>query len=120
MFSAGVPKRTILAMIAGLLGAYSQFCPTSALAEDFQLFKVVSSKDEVVIGVASSDIGNPVNLARFVDTFKQHGKIEVWRYATKKDTSGDLVQAPQMRIVLVWGDTLRIEPYTSPLKVVAP
>jgi hypothetical protein len=76
------------------------------------LFKIVTPKDEVVIGVAGTD----------VDTLAKRlvadGQITVWQYAVHKAASGDLEQTPLRRIAILRQDTLRIEPYTSPLKVV--
>ena len=46
--------------------------------------------------------------------------MTVWQYAVRKDASGALQQAPLRRIAIFRNDTLRIEPFASPLPVVAP
>jgi hypothetical protein len=41
----------------------------------------------------------------------------VWQYAVRKSSSGDLEQAPLHKIGLIAKESLRVEPYASPLKV---
>ena len=48
---------------------------------------------------------------------KAKGTISVWQYAVHKSAAGDLEQAPLRKIGLIVSDSLRVEPYTSPLKV---
>ena len=48
------------------------------------------------------------------------GQMTVWQYAVRKDAAGNLQQAPLRRIAVFRNDTLRIEPYATPLAVVAP
>ena len=75
------------------------------------LFKIVTAKDDVVIGVAGTD------LDALAKRLVADGQITVWQYAVHKAASGDLEQTPLRRIAILRQDTLRIEPYTSPLKV---
>jgi len=46
------------------------------------------------------------------------GSMSVWQYAVRKAPAGDLEQAPLHRIGLIASESLRVEPYASPLKVV--
>jgi len=48
---------------------------------------------------------------------KDKGTLAVWQYATRKAANGDLEQAPRAKIGLMAQDSLRVEPYASPLKV---
>lgn len=88
-----------------------------------QLFKVVTSKDEVVIGVKQEELRTFGPLPD-LDNLAQHlaslGQMTVWQYAVKKDQSGTLQQAPLRRIAIFRNDMLRIEPYASPLPVLNP
>ena len=43
--------------------------------------------------------------------------MSVWRYAVHKSAGGDLEQAPLHKIGLIASDSLRVEPYATPLKV---
>ena len=45
------------------------------------------------------------------------GSMSVWQYTAHKSASGDLEQAPLHRIGLIATDSLRVEPYATPLKV---
>jgi hypothetical protein len=43
--------------------------------------------------------------------------MSVWQYAVHKSASGDLEQAPLHKIGLIATESLRVEPYASPLRV---
>jgi hypothetical protein len=45
------------------------------------------------------------------------GSMSVWQYAVHKSASGDLEQAPLHKVGLIATESLRVEPYASPLKV---
>ncbi len=84
----------------------------AALAQGVpSLFKVISAKDDVVIGVTGLDIDA---LAKRIVA---DGQITAWQYAVHKAANGDLEQAPLRRVAILRQETLRIEPFTSPLKV---
>ena len=73
-------------------------------------------------GVTEKDLAgiDGGDLARLVAKMRAAGHIEVWRYAVRKADSGDLQQAPASRAIIIYADTLRVEPYVSPLKVLPP
>jgi len=92
-----------------------------ALATDkVSLFKVITSKDEIVIGMSDDELAKLQSktaggVARhLVDS----GTITVWQYAVRKAEAGALEQAPLRQIGLLSSEALRVEPYTSPLKIV--
>jgi len=45
------------------------------------------------------------------------GSMSVWQYAVHKSASGDLEQAPLHKVGLIATESLRVEPYASPLRV---
>ena len=90
------------AMITG--AALAQGAPT--------LFKIISPKDEVIIGTTGLD------LDALAKRLVADGQLTVWQYAVHKAANGDLEQAPLRRVALLRQETLRIEPYTTPQKVV--
>ena len=90
-----------LAMLAG--AAIAQTAPT--------LFKIITAKDEVVIGVSGTDLDT---LAK---RLVADGQITAWQYSVRKATNEDLEQSPLRRIAVLRADSLRIEPFASPLKV---
>ncbi|MEW6642470.1 MAG: hypothetical protein AB1586_18330 [Pseudomonadota bacterium] len=92
-----------------------------ALATDkVSLFKVVTAKDEIVIGLTDDELAKfeGRNAGGIAKALKTEGTLSVWRYAMRKAGSGDLEQAPTGKIGLMANDALRVEPYTSPVKVV--
>jgi hypothetical protein len=89
-----------------------------------KLFKVVTPKDDVVIGLADEELRS-FGPAADLDNLAQHlataGEMTVWQYAVKKDTDGSLVQAPLRRVAIFKAETMRIEPYNpAPLKIASP
>lgn len=96
--------------------------PAAQAQESVKLFKIVSPKDEIVVGVTDKDLGagEGSELAKLADKMKSAGQMEVWRYAVRKADNGDLQQGPSGRVMIIYSDTLRIEPYASPLKVLPP
>lgn len=51
---------------------------------------------------------------------KGSGELTVWQYAVRKGADGELEQAPLRRISILGHDSLRVEPYATRLRVVAP
>jgi len=70
---------------------------------------------ELLIGLMIGAI-----LRMFLSSLATAGEMTVWQYAVRKDQNGTLQQAPLRRIAIFRNDTLRIEPYASPLPVVGP
>ena len=98
--------------------------PVAVLAQDaVKLFKVITSKDEVLIGLTGDELralGTGPELDALAKRLATDGQMTVWQYAVRKDQSGSLQQAPLKRIAVFKSDTLRIEPYATPLAVIAP
>jgi hypothetical protein len=91
-----------------------------ALAADkVALFKVITAKDEIVIGITEGELAqieghNAGGIAKMLVT---KGSMTAWQYAVRKSAAGDLEQAPLHKIGLIANDSLRVEPYVTPLKV---
>ncbi len=83
------------------------------------LFKVVSPRDEVVIGVPADGAGTPPLDALAARLFEA-GHVVVWQYAAQRSADGVIRQAPLRRIALAAGGVLRIEPFVSDQEVVQP
>jgi hypothetical protein len=82
------------------------------------LFKVITARDEIVIGLPDGELaqmdGNAGGVAK---ALAAKGSLSVWQYAVRKAPTGDLEQAPLHKIGLLATDSLRVEPYATPLKV---
>jgi hypothetical protein len=92
-----------------------------ALAADkVSLFKVITTKDEIVIGLTDDELAQleGKNAGGVAKSLAAKGSMSVWQYAVRKAASGDLEQAPLRQIGLMSSESLRVEPYTSPLKVI--
>jgi hypothetical protein len=93
----------------------------SALATDkISLFKVITTKDEIVIGLTDDELSkiDGRNAGGVAKLLAAKGAMTVWQYAVRKAETGALEQAPLRKIGLMANASLRVEPYTSPLKIV--
>jgi hypothetical protein len=116
-----IARRSLLA-IAALVIATST-APAFAQPKEpamTSLFKVISVKDDVTIGLSAEELtalgGNDAGAV--AKALVSKGTLSVWQYAVRKAASGDLEQAPRARIGLIAHESLRVEPYASPLKVI--
>ena len=84
------------------------------------LFKVVTVKDEIVIGLNPAELGalGGEDAGAVAKALAAKGELTVWQYAVRHGPSGELEQAPLRKIGLLANTSLRVEPYASPLKVV--
>jgi hypothetical protein len=107
------------ALVHGALAVIFMSVP-AALAQDrsTSLFKIVTVRDDIVVGFDTAE------LARFggdaggiAAALKKEGTLSAWQYAVKRGASGDLEQAPLRKVGLIAHDTLRVEPYATPQKV---
>jgi hypothetical protein len=88
-------------------------------ADKVSLFKVITARDEIVIGMTDDDLAqmDGKNAGGIAKMLVAKGSMSVWQYAVHKSASGDLEQAPLHRIGILASDSLRVEPYATPLKV---
>jgi len=83
------------------------------------LFKIVTVKDEIVVGLNDAELkdlgGDAGGIAKAIAA---KGSVTLWQYAvTQKD--GERMVAPRAKIGVLAHDSLRVEPYKQPFKVVA-
>jgi len=114
-----ISKRLLLGLgLAGFIMESIVIAPALA-ADKVSLFKVITAKDEIVIGLSDDELkamdGNAGGVAK---ALVSRGSLSVWQYAVRKAPTGDLEQAPVHKIGLISTESLRIEPYATPLKVV--
>ena len=112
-----ISKRAGLGLaLACLMG--SMMVEPALAADKVSLFKVITARDEIVIGLPEDELkqmdGNAGGIAK---TLVARGSLTVWQYAVRKAATGDLEQAPVHKIGLISTESLRIEPYATPLKV---
>lgn len=92
---------------------------TAAPASAETLFKIVTVKDEIVVGLNDAELkdlgGDAGGIAKAIAA---KGSLTLWQYAvTQKD--GERMVAPRAKIGVLAASSLRVEPYKQPLKVIA-
>jgi len=121
MKSKTLPRRRTLVALAMLVPAALAVRSVRAqgAAPSVQLFKVVSPRDEVIVGADAALLGAGSGPAveRLATQLGAKGQLTLWQYASSKDAGGALVQAPLRQIVVFKNDALRIEPYATPLPI---
>jgi hypothetical protein len=105
--------------LAGLILESVMAYPALA-ADKVSLFKVITTKDEVVIGLTDDELSQLEgrNAGGVAKLLAAKGSMSVWQYAVRKASNGDLEQAPLRQIGLMSNESLRVEPYSSPLKII--
>ncbi|HZR72435.1 hypothetical protein [Bradyrhizobium sp.] len=114
-----ISKRLLLGVGAAAFTVGSLMIQPALAADKVSLFKIITVKDEIVIGIPDDELAqidgkDAGGIARMLVA---KGSMSVWQYASHKSATGDLEQAPLRKIGLIASDSLRVEPYASPLKV---
>lgn len=84
------------------------------------LFKVVTVKDDIVIGLDQTEltaIGGS-DAGAVAKALISKGELSVWQYAVKRGPNAELVQGPHAKIGLLAHSSLRVEPYSTPYQIV--
>jgi hypothetical protein len=118
-FDMRISKRLLLGLGLATFVMESFVIQPALAADKVSLFKVITTKDEIVIGIGEADLaqmegGNAGGVAK---ALVAKGSMSVWQYAVRKSAGGDLEQSPLHKIGLIASDSLRVEPYATPLKV---
>ena len=114
-----ISKRLLLGLGLAALIMESLVVQPAFAADKVSLFKIITAKDEIVIGISEGDLAQMEgqNAGGVAKMLVAKGSLSVWQYAVHKSATGDLEQAPLHRIGLISTDALRVEPYATPLKV---
>ncbi|MGJ4888054.1 hypothetical protein ACQR1Y_07670 [Bradyrhizobium sp. HKCCYLRH3099] len=102
-----------------MFGALAMLALTAsaALAEEAKtsLFKVVTVKDEIVIGLTADEMktigGN--DAGAIAHALSQKGDLTAWQYNVHRGPNGELQMAPSAKIALLAHASLRVEPYST-------
>ncbi len=85
------------------------------------LFKVVTEKDEIIIGLNALELqaigGSEKNAGAVARALADKKTLTVWQYSVRKSPDGDLQVTPLHQVGLLANQSLRVEPYSSPLPV---
>jgi hypothetical protein len=102
---------------AALSAAFVALAAMPASAET--LFKIVTVKDEIVVGLNDAELkdlgGDAGGIAKAIAA---KGSLTLWQYAVgQKD--GERFVAPHAKVGVLASSSLRVEPYKQPFKVLA-
>ena len=89
-------------------------------AEDaVSLFNIVTVKDEVLVGLTATELDQfgGKDAGAIARTLRAKGTLTLWQYGVRKAANGDLEQAPLRKIALMAHSSLRVEPFSTPLRV---
>jgi hypothetical protein len=120
------PRRDIMkccSLAALLLASASILVPTQAARAQetkIDLFKVVTTKDEIIIGLSTDElraIGGS-DASAVAHALAQKGDMAVWQYNVHRGANGEFQQTPTAKIGLIANSSLRVEPYTTPYAIV--
>lgn len=89
------------------------------IASAAPLFKIVTVKDEIVVGLNDAELkdlgGDAGGIAKAIAA---KGSLSLWQYAVgQKD--GERFVGPRGKIGVLAASSLRVEPYKQPFKVIA-
>ena len=104
---------------AGLALAAAFFVAAAKPVSAETLFKIVTVKDEIVIGLNDAELkelgGDAGGIAKAIAA---KGSLTLWQYAVgQKD--GERFVGPRAKIGVLAASSLRVEPYKQPFKVLA-
>jgi hypothetical protein len=84
------------------------------------LFKVVTSKDAIIIGLTTDELKalGGTDAAAVAHALAQKGDMAVWQYNVHRGANGELQESPTARIGLIANSSLRVEPYSTTYTIV--
>ncbi|WP_275785297.1 hypothetical protein [Pararhizobium gei] len=100
-------------------GAVALISSSTFAGEKPSLFKIITIKDEVVVGLAPSDVDKlkGSDAEAIGKALAENGQVSLWQFAVRKGKDGELEQAPLHRVSILSQDSLRVEPYETPLRI---
>ncbi len=110
------------AFAGGALAVLLMTAAQPAFSEDkamTTLFKIITVKDEIVIGLNADELGaiGGKDAGAVAKALAAKGQLTAWQYAVKKAANGDLQQAPLRQVGLLANSSLRVEPYSTTVTV---
>lgn len=116
--SVSLNRRVVTRMLAAAV-ATAVVGPAIAAEQSQKLFSIVTVKDHIVVGLTRDDSAMATDVGEIGKALRSRGSMSFWRYAVRKGKDGELEQAPLSKISVLANDSLRIEPYATPLRVIA-
>jgi hypothetical protein len=108
----GFKRLAGVSLAAGFIALAAQ----PAFAET--LFKIVTVKDEIIVGLNDAELkdmgGDAGGIAKAIAA---KGALTLWQYGVRQAKDGERVVAPLQKIGVLAASSLRVEPYKQPFKV---
>jgi len=94
-------RMLLMALVAGMT--------MTAVAEERSaaLFKVVSTRDEITVGLPDADAD------AIAKVLVRDGYLRLWQFALARGADGAVVQKAQREVVILGAQVVRIEPLTE-------
>jgi hypothetical protein len=114
----GLRKKLTNGALAAL--AFAILSPVSAQEAKTSLFKIVTVKDEIIVGLSDDELKafGGSDASAVAHALASKGDLTVWQYNVHRGANGELQQAPTAKIGLLANSSLRVEPYTTPYAIV--
>jgi hypothetical protein len=100
-------------------GAGTLMPDTGPARQAVLLFKITSVRDEIVIGIAPEELlalGGS-DAGAIGRALSRGGELTAWQFVVRRRQDGTLEQAPLRRISILRHESVRVEPYTTPLPI---
>jgi hypothetical protein len=116
---SGLHRRQLLWISTLTIPLLAPAAASAQAAAEASLFKIVTVRDEIVVGLSGAELDQlgGRDAGAIARGLLATGTLTLWQYATRKGANGDLEQAPLRKVALIAHESLRVEPYSTPLKV---
>lgn len=102
--------------VIGVAAAIVSLSAQGAFAE--MLFKIITVKDEIVVGLNDAELkdmgGDAGGIAKAIAS---KGSVSLWQYSVRQAKNGDRQMAPLHKVGVLANSSLRVEPYKQPFAV---
>jgi len=126
------PRRSATTLLHGLALALLVTAPVASLSSrpalaadpvDIRLFRVVTMREDVVLGVTPAELaalGPGTDVERLARRIAAEGQFTAWRYVVGRAPDGSTRLAARNRVAVLKQDALMVEPYVPALPVAPP
>ena len=105
-------------LFAGVALTAAFLAPATLSASAETLFKVITTQDEIIIGLNEAELkefgGDAGGIAK---ALAAKGSLSVWQYGVMRGKDGQNEVGPRQKVGVMANASLRVEPYKQPFKV---
>lgn len=114
------PRRDLVGSSILVIGTLAATQGGWAQEKKMNLFKVITTRDEIVIGLSADELKaiGGTDAGAVAHALAQKGDMTVWQYNVHRGPNGELQQAPTAKIGLIANSSLRVEPYFTAYTIV--